>query len=145
MESIPKYNLVGGITSVVLHPTTTLSSEGVASGDGYNVTLCDWGSSYVETLNVQDGLYMVTHKLTFVGYVGEDPIAGERFKAVLREGVVADVVLNSGVTIRVGWSDKYGSAAPLRLVSSELESGEKPIDYPLKKWIWESVDTISLI
>ncbi len=141
MESNPVYGLVGGITRVVLHPTKTPLAE--SSGD--EVSLYYQGSSYSEEQSCESGQLIVTHRLTLVTHIGEDPLTGSKMRDAERDGIVADVTLSSGCKITLGWSEKHGFAAPLRLVTVETTSGEKSLDYPLKKWVWESEDSLSLI
>ncbi len=147
MELRSNYLLAGGIAHVVMHPSnSTLPDEPLTVGDSsLTMPLHHEGSSYSELRNCSAGLYTVTHRLTVVGYLGEDMASEEELQALLLSGIVADVKLNSGATIRVGWSSKFGVAAPLRLVSSEVVSGEKRLDYPLRKWVWESTDASALI
>ncbi|MFI3328068.1 MAG: hypothetical protein SNH79_03535 [Rikenellaceae bacterium] len=143
------YDLVGGITKVVVHPTgatlPALEEGGAEQSSGVRVEIEERGSSYVESREMQDGQYCVRHTLTFVTQHGNGPFTNAQLERALNEGVVADVTLATGATIRVGWSEKHGVEAPLHLQSVAFESGERGVDLPLKKWIWESVDITPLL
>ncbi len=148
MKSTNNYTLAGGITAAVMRPpNSTLPDELLDLSDQcFTMKLYHEGSSYVETRSCDEGIYTVRHTLTLVGYLGEDLISSDyELQSIMRDGVVADIALCSGAEIRIGWSKKYGTAAPLRLVSCEIISGEKRLDYPMKKWVWESIDTSTLI
>ncbi len=144
MESENIYGLVGGIANIVLHPATTPLPE-LGGDEGMPVALYDRGSSYVEEQILESGLYRVRHTLSFVTKHGDSPFTNPQMLRALRDGVVADVTLASGAQIRVGWSERLGVHAPLRLQQVEFTSGERGTDYPLKKWVWVSEDTLSLI
>ncbi len=147
MELKSNYLLAGGIAEVVMHPSSSTLPEAVlaTTDESFSITLHHEGSSYSEVRGSTHGMYSVRHKLTLVGYMGGDMASEAAVQRVLQQGVVADVRLNSGESVRVGWSEKYGVAAPLRLVSSEILTGEKRLDFPLKTWVWESLDTTALI
>ncbi len=85
------------------------------------------------------------HTLTFVTQHGNSPFTNAEMERILHEGAVADVTLATGATIRVGWSAKHNLEAPLQLQLVSFESGERGADYPLKRWVWESLDTTALI
>ncbi len=130
-----------------MHPSSSTLPDELLAETEQSITLMlhHEGSLYSEVRSSTNGMYGVQHQLTLVGYHGDEIGDEATMQQALREGVVADVKLNSGAVIRVGWSSKYGVAAPLRLVSSEIITGEKRVDYPLKRWIWESIDMSSLI
>ncbi|MFI3270163.1 MAG: hypothetical protein SNG14_07600 [Rikenellaceae bacterium] len=147
MELRSSNQLTGGIAEVVMHPTpSTLPDELLTkTDDSLSLSLHHEGSTYSEVRSCTNGMYSVRHQLTVVGYLGEGLDSEAAVQQLLKGGVIADVRLNSGAVIRVGWSVKYGSAAPLRLITSETATGEKRLDYPLKRWVLESTDTSSLI
>ncbi len=148
MESTNNYTLVGGIATVVMRPPNSTLPDTLfdISDQCLTMDLYHEGSSYVETRSCEEGIYTVRHTLTLVGYLGEELISNDyELPSLLRDGVIADVAFTSGAEIRVGWSKKYGTAAPLRLLSCEVVSGEKRLDYPIKRWVWESLDTTTLI
>ncbi len=139
------YSLVGGITQIVLHPTSTPLPELGTLGDGYQVPLIVGEASYCEVVSRDDEECIVTHTLTFTGEHQDSPLSSEQFEILVREGAVADVELATGAVIRVGWSTKFGVDYPLRLSKTEFVSGEQRSDYPLKKWVWESCDLERLL
>ncbi len=134
---------MGGITQVVMHPIgANLQS---LEDSEMPVMLEERGSSYRESHELREGQYCVRHRLTFVTQHGNGPFTNAQLERALHEGIIADVTLATGATIRVGWSEKHNFEAPLFLQSVEFESGERGADFPLKKWIWESLDTTPLI
>ncbi len=145
MESEQIYNPTGGITRVVLHPVgTPLPDFGDCSVSGVEVFLEERGASYLEEQIFEDGQYSVRHTLTFCTPHGEGPYAPEALKIALRDGVVADVTLTSGLQMRLGWSRDFDVALPLRLTNMEFTSGDNALALPSKRWVWQSLDRTSL-
>ncbi|MFI3304889.1 MAG: hypothetical protein R3Y68_00065 [Rikenellaceae bacterium] len=146
MESNQSFELVGGITRVVLHlASTPLPDIGEVGESSFEVTLEAGVASYVERQTLEATLYRVHHTLAFQCEHADSPLDDEQMKLALRDGVVADVTLGTGATIRVGWSERFELAAPLRLQSVEFASGESRVDYPLRSWVWSSIDSDTLI
>ncbi|MFI3289143.1 MAG: hypothetical protein SNH55_04390 [Rikenellaceae bacterium] len=141
MESEQIYNPIGGIAAVVLHPVgTPLPDFGVCSTSSVEVFLEESGSSYLEEQIVENGECYVRHTLTFTTPHGESPYSTEALKTVLRDGVIADVTLASGLQLRLGWSRIYGTSFPLRLTKIEFSSGENRLTLPSRSWVWVSTD-----
>lgn len=145
MESEQIYNPTGGIAHVVLHPVgAPLPDFGDSSQGGVEIFLEESGSSYLEEQIFEAGQYYVRHTLTLCTPHGEGPYTPDSLKIALRDGVVADVTLCSGLQLRLGWSRDYGVAYPLRLSAMEFSSGEKLSAIPTKRWVWRSVDSTPL-
>ncbi len=145
MESEQIYNPTGGITRIVLHPVgTPLPDFGDCSTSGVEVFLEERGSSYVEEQVVENNQYYVRHTLTFCTPHGEGPYNPETLKVAMRDGVVADVTLSSGLMLRLGWSRDYGCDFPLRLTNMEFTSGENQLALPSKRWVWVATDRTPL-
>lgn len=137
MESNPEFGLVGGISRVVVLPAKTpLPGE-----EGEEIELHFCGSSYEEKQSWTGDQLLVTHSLTLCTPLGMSAI----IDPLVRGGMVAIVTLSSGAEIIVGYSSRHGVDAPLRLTRTELSSGEKRLDYPLKSWFLESQDSVPLI
>ncbi len=141
MESQQIYNPTGGIARIVLHPVGTPLPE---FGSGVEVVLEERGASYLEEQVYENGLYYVRHTLTFQTPHGEGPYNPEELKIALRDGVIADVTLSSGLQLRLGWSRDYDTIYPLRLSGVEFTSGDNRLALPSKKWTWCSVDRTAL-
>ncbi len=145
MESEQIYNPIGGIAAVVLHPVgTPLPDFGESSTSSVEVFLEESGSSYLEEQIVENGQCYVSHTLTFTTPHGEAPYSGEALKRVLRDGVVADVTLASGLQLRLGWSRDYDTSFPLRLTKIEFTSGDNRLALPSQRWVWVSTDRTPL-
>ncbi len=146
MESNQSFELVGGIARLVLHPISTpLPEIGVVDESSIEVSLECGVASYVERQLLESRQYQVLHTLSFQCEHGNSPFTDTQMQRCLIEGVVADVTLGTGATIRVGWSERFEFASPLRLQSVEFASGETKVDYPLRSWVWSSIDSDTLI
>ncbi len=153
MESQNFYELVGGIAAVVLYPTSApLPAEpttdlSAIECDHFAVSMAVGEASYTEKMECMGGAmnFTVRHTLKFQCSHDDAPLDEYCLAKVRNEGVVADIRLGTGLTIRVGWSARYGVQYPLRLTSTTFESGSKPLDYPLRSWVLESVDQSLLI
>ncbi|MFI3259654.1 MAG: hypothetical protein R3Y16_06115 [Rikenellaceae bacterium] len=138
MESTSNFELVGGVTRVVLYPAKTPLPDDAEGG--YVVDLSAGGASYTESRLYSAGQYTVRHTLKFSCEHADSPFTAKELAAVARCGVVADITLSTGASLRVGWSERWGVEFALRLISAEFASGEEATDYPLRTWVWESTD-----
>ncbi len=146
MESNNDFKLAGGITRVVIYPATTpLPELGEESNEGLELTLDLGTSSYTEQVTIESACRKVLHTLSFETLPHEMPLDEALMQRIIREGIIADIWLASGGSIRVGWSSRYGAEFPLRLQSSNFSSGESALNYPLQRWVWSSSDRNSLI
>ncbi|MFI3304174.1 MAG: hypothetical protein SNF68_06010 [Rikenellaceae bacterium] len=146
MESNQYFELVGGITRVVLRlASTPLPELGDEDSSGVDVNLNVGDASYVERQYLDAGQYRVIHTLSFQCEHADAPFSPEQIQRILTCGVVADVTLATGAVIRVGWSERFGVEYPLRLQSLEFSSGGSAVDYPLQSWVWSSTDRETLM
>lgn len=137
MGSNPDFGLVGGITRVVVYPAKTPLSK----DDGEEIELHFCGSSYSEGQTWKDGQLTVKHSLTLTTPLGSIPI----LESQNNDALIAVATLASGDEITIGYSKRHGTNAPLRVTKTELSSGDKRVDYPLKTWLLESLDSTPLI
>ena len=123
------------------------SVESVVEGGGIEVELIDDGSSYEELFISTDGLVSVQHTLTLTARRGvADEWLDKRFlELCAAQGVVARVLLSSGESLTVGWSERFGVEQALRLEQMHLQSGSKPTDEPRICLKLKAVDTQSAI
>ncbi len=143
------YDLRGGVTRVVLYPIGVdlpqFPQYNELDSSAVDVPLDLAGSSYNEQVEVSDGRMLVTHRLSLVTLHGDEIFTAAYLDRVVREGVVADVELTSGASIRLGWSERYGTQYPLRLLRSEFDSGTQDSDIPSKRWVFECADHAAIV
>ena len=142
---------VGGVLRVLLHAADTL--EGVEfmpsgcrayfSDSGVEVLLKDDCSTYVEERRVLDGRIAVEHRLHLVARRNEaDEWLDEAFaQGAVREGLMAEVWLNDGRALLVGYSQYMTSEQPLRLDTLSSTSGATLREEPLVTLDLKSTDT----
>lgn len=142
--SSSRAGLVGGIAKVVLHhPSSTLPRLGGVARDSLTLSLLASGSSYSES-RVDDGELDATKHTLTLAIEPDSLIFDDRaMERAVGSGVVADVTLSTGVHIRVGWSERYGVAFPLRFSSVGYDSGEQISEKPTRKWVLSSVDMVA--
>ncbi len=155
MEPKSNFNVVGGITAVVLYPTSaSLPDEPTTTIDedseGVVVAVDCGASSYTESVT-SDGSFstpnnfLVHHRLELQTLAGEEPLCDPLSQTSFKEGVVLDVTLASGATIRIGYSERHGGDYPARLTSSKFDSGDNALAYPLRTMVFESTDQVVLV
>lgn len=144
MSDAKRYKPVGGVVAAELYPVRGLASAGqLAEGGGTAVELCDAGSSYTETFEVEQGRVKVEHRLVLRADMGRAAAwFDEAFVARCgAEGVAARVTLASGERVVVGWSPRFGFEQALRLRSLALRSGTEPLDAPHAELTLSACDT----
>ena len=142
------YKPIGGVSRAELFVVGDgFSVESVVEGGGIEVELIDDGSSYEELFISTDGLVSVQHTLTLTARRGvADEWLDKRFlEPCAAQGVVARVLLSSGESLTVGWSERFGVEQALRLEQMHLQSGSKPTDEPRICLKLKAVDTQSAI
>lgn len=142
------YKPIGGVSRAELFVVGDgFSVESVVEGGGIEVELIDDGSSYEELFISTDGLVSVQHTLTLTARRGvADEWLDKRFlELCAAQGVVARVLLSSGESLTVGWSERFGVEQALRLEQMHLQSGNKPTDEPRICLKLKAVDTQSAI
>ena len=142
------YKPIGGVSRAELFVVgDSFSVESVVEGGGIEVELIDDGSSYEELFISTDGLVSVQHTLTLTARRGvADEWLDKRFlELCAAQGVVARVLLSSGESLTVGWSERFGVEQALRLEQMHLQSGSKPTDEPRICLKLKAVDTQSAI
>ncbi len=146
MESTQNYESMGGVTAVVLYPIETPLAELGALEEttdditSYSIELAEEGSKYLEEWLVQGGRMAVQHTLTFVTHHDYSPFSQRERERAVRQGMVADVTLSSGITIRLGATTVDETQYPLRLKSVTADSGDEAIEIPTTTWVWECID-----
>lgn len=142
------YKPIGGVSRAELFVVgNDFSVEHIVQGGGIEVELIDDGSSYEELFLSTDGLVSVQHTLTLTARRGvADEWLDKRFlELCAAQGVVAMVVLSSGESLTVGWSERFGAEQALRLEQMLLQSGSKLTDEPRICLKLKAVDTQSAI
>ncbi|MBQ3535348.1 MAG: hypothetical protein IJA57_01165 [Alistipes sp.] len=142
------YKPIGGVSRAELFVVGDgFSVESVVEGGGIEVELIDDGSSYEELFISTDGLVSVQHTLTLTARRGvADEWLDKRFlELCAAQGVVARVLLSSGESLTVGWSERFGVEQALRLEQMHLQSGSKPTDEPRICLKLKALDTQSAI
>lgn len=142
------YKPIGGVSRAELFVVGDgFSVESVVEGGGIEVELIDDGSSYEELFISTDCLVSVQHTLTLTARRGvADEWLDKRFlELCAAQGVVARVLLSSGESLTVGWSERFGVEQALRLEQMHLQSGSKPTDEPRICLKLKAVDTQSAI
>ncbi len=142
------YKPIGGVSRAELFVVGDgFSVESVVEGGGIEVELIDDGSSYEELFISTDGLVSVQHTLTLTARRGvADEWLDKRFlELCAAQGVIARVLLSSGESLTVGWSERFGVEQALRLEQMHLQSGSKPTDEPRICLKLKAVDTQSAI
>ena len=142
------YKPIGGVSRAELFVVGDgFSVESVVEGGGIEGELIDDGSSYEELFISTDGLVSVQHTLTLTARRGvADEWLDKRFlELCAAQGVVARVLLSSGESLTVGWSERFGVEQALRLEQMHLQSGSKPTDEPRICLKLKAVDTQSAI
>ena len=128
---------VGGVESVGL----SVATDWVAAPDSFSpIKMVENRTTYTEVINLRSGIKSISHTLRIV----TEPEAqlfksGDQYRAE-SFGVVAKITLNNGMIFTVGSSPRFNIEQPLRLKSVTLESGAKPLDRPVKVWLWECED-----
>lgn len=148
MTVMKSYKPIGGVSRAELFVVGDgFSVESVVEGGGIEVELIDDGSSYEELFISTDGLVSVQHTLTLTARRGvADEWLDKRFlELCAAQGVVARVLLSSGESLTVGWSERFGVEQALRLEQMHLQSGSKPTDEPRICLKLKAVDTQSAI
>ena len=148
MTELKFYKPVGGILSAELFFASDLNSvDDMVKGQGVAVELCDDKSTYEEHFSAESGLVSVQHTLTLTARRGvADEWLDKRFlELCAAQGVVARVLLSSGESLTVGWSERFGVEQALRLEQMHLQSGSKPTDEPRICLKLKAVDTQSAI
>lgn len=144
----------GGIRSVALVGADAVAGveRDPATGGYTAITLAEGAAfalyrfredqaEYTETVSTDEGPVLVEHALEMM----LERMDGASARAVQElcgaGGVVALVTTNSGVTLLVGYSDRFGARYPLRLNRSSGESGRRPTDDTAERVVLRSADT----
>jgi hypothetical protein len=148
MTELKNSKPIGGVVRAVLYAVGELSSrEDIAQREGIEVELVDDGSSYEEAFRSAEGLVSVEHTLTLCSQRKDaSPWLDTRFvERAAVEGVVAEIVLASGESVVVGWSERFGFEQALRIKEILFLSGKRPTDLPRVVLTLCSKDTKSAI
>lgn len=120
-ESRPR----GGVDRVELFPAPQWAGTDSQSVGAW--TFCEDRARYRTEVRA-DGLVGRTLEMTFPS-TAQGRAAVERLSS-FSAGVVARIVLASGETVVAGWSERFGTAYPLRVVKTAVDSGQTPADFP---------------
>lgn len=132
---------VGGVARVALHSADAVGAVSFASDGGCaiafddeatEVELLDDGSTFVEKIATDTGIALVEHTLSLVASrnSAEAWLNPDFLQRATRIGVIAEVVLNDGRAIVVGYSRHLATEQPLRLREVTISSGRTPTDTP---------------
>ncbi len=141
MESSQNFELVGGITDVVIYPAGAPLPEAVGelTADALPIAIAERSSKYSEEWSCRSSSRAIHHTLQYVTTNDQESLSQSEIEAAMLHGVVADVTLASGANIRVGLT------YTLRLKSVSFTSGTEPTDTPQRVWVWECTDTTPLL
>lgn len=117
---------IGGIKSCVLYAAGAVENQPVT------VELMDDRSTYNQMLSSNKGVCTVTHTLRLVAYK-DSAVAWLESHFIRRasiQGVVAELTLNDGGSVKVGYSEALLYQQPLRLSKVEIESGSSAEHIP---------------
>lgn len=143
---------IGGLRRVWLIPAdgvreVAFADGGVASlllGEGVfaiELPLLEEQSRYEEELTLRGGVPSVKHTLELsIDRFEGDPLEVWRLERELLSGVVARVETLAGEQLLVGWSQRVGLEAPLRLYSLTEERGRRRKDPPTLRLLLASYD-----
>ena len=148
MAEQKSYKPIGGVVKASLYAVGEITSiDDVVEGNGIEVELVDYGSSYEELFCPKQGLVSVEHTLTLRALRNNaEPWLDARFiERCAAEGVVAWVELATGERLRIGWSRRFGFEQALRLEEMKFLSGKQPTDSPCVVLTLRSHDTQSVI
>ena len=119
----------GGIRLIELTPADNVAADDFSLHDPsllWPVTFAEGAGRYIEDVNYQDGIPIVSHTLEF----HTDKIDRESDRmlrslaACSLRGLVALVTTNNNVRLLVGYSEAHGSERPLRLEKVEADTGK---------------------
>ncbi len=150
----PAHRPVGGIEAVALLPATHVEAVTFEAGRCTAVTpkagaqWVEWPiledcADYTEEHLCEEGNLLTRHTLRLQC----DPEEVRGSFAALCEmtlagaGVVARIETAAGVTLLVGWSERFGCEQPLRLHSARCRTEAAPLDAPRFEAVLVSEDT----
>ena len=145
------YKPVGGVVSVLLYPsdsvgTALFSKEGCEvefGGVAIEVELLDDSSYYEEKIENRCGALRVSHTLQLKAnrLIAEQWLNNDFLEQAATDGLIADIGMNDGRHLLVGYSKNYGNEQPLRLEYLISSSGTSPSEQPTAILRLVSVDT----
>ncbi len=134
-----EYNYpLGGISALYVG---VASSNEAALAEGpidKKIELLEDCSHYTECVSWIGYVPKVEHKLTMI--TAPDVTLDEILDEGLRSGFVAWIEFNSGLSIRVGWSDITLGDRALKLESVTTTLGDSRSAKPQKVWVFSSID-----
>ncbi len=136
---------IGGVKRVVLSTAHNYGQVLDTSNIKYAIDIVEGLSSYSEQTIWHNKAKEVTHKLVLATDPMYDLVAAHDLESALDYGFIADVELNIGIEITIGWNEIFACDHALRLVKSYCDCGSKRTDRVHKYWVFESVDNISLL
>ncbi|MBO5875046.1 MAG: hypothetical protein J6Q20_00805 [Alistipes sp.] len=147
---------VGGVRSVRLCAAENVDYvEFAEDANGYKLltffdreqimecSLLEDASWLEESFAFEDGVVAVQHTLTLVAERNDAAawIEPEFYREAMDMGLCAEVELNDGRRLLVGYSERFGSQQPLRIKEIISSSGSRLVDSPRIKMTLESYDT----
>lgn len=117
---------IGGIKSCALYAASAVVSQPIT------VELMDDRSTYNQMLCSEKGVCTVNHTLRLVAYKDSATawLESQFIRRASLQGVVAELVLNDGSSVKVGYSEALHYQQPLRLTKVEIESGSSAEHIP---------------
>ncbi len=132
----------GGVARVGLIPASKYAGSAPPATPAVWAFREDKARYSEETTGGQPIAKMVRHTLEmeFAANPATRAAVDELRAAAASEGVVALVTMASGRVVVAGWSRRFGTRYPLRLVAESVSSGEAPADCPTVRVTLESTD-----
>lgn len=99
-------------------------------------------AEYTEEATVVAGVRRIRHTIEF-SLERPDTETARALGELAEEsadGMIAIVTTNSGISLLVGYSEKFGTEQPLRLASSKLTTGKMPADHNADNVVLASED-----
>lgn len=146
----------GGIRSIALVGADAVTGAGFDRNTGTYTDISLRGNAkfslyhfkedearYNEALVATAGPMLVQHKLEFtLGKIDrESSGAAEELCRASADGIIAIVTTNNGVSLLVGYSEKFGTEYPLRMDKCSADSGRKITDAGIHQITLSSKDT----
>ena len=145
------YKPIGGVVSVLLYPSDSVGTA-LFSTEGCEVEFCkaaievellDDSSYYEEKIENRGGILRVSHTLHLKAnrLIAEQWTDNDFLEQAATDGLIADVKMNDGRHLLVGYSKNYGDEQPLRLEYLISSSGTSPSEQPTTILQLVSMDT----
>ncbi len=126
---------LGGISALYMCAASSPEAAQVGPPQEFKVETLEEGSSYTEIIENET----VTHSLVVVTDIDVS------LDLITSKGMVAWIEFNSGLKIKVGYSEMAQFDRPLRLISCKNLLGERPSSRPRKEWLFVSIDGTSAL